>query len=113
MNIYHYPGDDQPTTYALFSIANVVEPGTFNPAESETFKTPGISMFMRLPTRQDNAKAYDQFIEVAQLLASRLNGELCDEARSTLTQQAIAYKKEQIRKLDFEIAKAQKLSGLT
>ena len=111
MNIYHYPGTTDPETYALFSVANVVEPGTFNPQDAENFRTPGISMFMRLPTRTDSYKAYEEFIHVAQMIAVELDGELCDESRSLLTQQAIAYKKEQIRKLNFELAKADKLAG--
>jgi cell division protein ZipA len=112
MNIFHYPGDDKSETFALFSVANVVEPGTFNPDEAESFTTPGISMFMRLPTRIDSNKAYDKFIQIAQQLAKELNGELCDETRSQLTQQAIAYKKEQIRQLNFELVKAEKLAGM-
>ncbi len=112
MNIYHYPGDEATDSFALFSVANVVEPGTFNPQEPETLKTPGISMFMRLPTRMDSYKAYEKFIHVAQTIAAELGGELCDETRSQLTQQAITYKKEQIRKLNFEMAKADKLSGI-
>ncbi|MCW8929152.1 MAG: cell division protein ZipA [Gammaproteobacteria bacterium] len=113
MSIYHYPGDDKAETFALFSIANVVEPGTFNPNEPESLTTPGISMFMRLPTRMGSYEAYEEFIHVAQMIAVELDGELCDETRSQLTQQAITYKKEQIRKLNFEIAKAEKLAGIT
>jgi len=111
MNIYHYPGDESPESFALFSIANVVEPGTFDPQNPEALKTPGISMFMRLPTRMDSYEAYEEFIHVAQMIAAELDGELCDETRSQLTQQAISYKKEQIRKLNFAMAKAEKLSG--
>lgn len=112
MNIYHYPGDEKAETFALFSVANVVEPGTFNPQDPEELKTPGISMFMRLPTRMGSYEAYEEFIHVAQMIAVELDGELCDETRSQLTQQAISYKKEQIRKLNFEMAKAEKISGI-
>ena len=113
MNIFHYPGDEQPETFALFSIANIVEPGTFNPQEAQTFTTPGVSMFMRLPTRIDSHKAYEKFIQVAQAIAAELDGELCDETRSQLTQQAISYKKEQISKLKFDMEKAEKLAGMS
>ncbi len=113
MKIYHYPCDESPESFALFSIANVVEPGTFDPQNPDALKTPGISMFMRLPTRMDNYEAYKKFIHVAQMIAAELDGELCDETRSQLTQQAISYKKEQIRKLNFAMVKAEKLSGNT
>jgi cell division protein ZipA len=111
MNIYHYPANEEKETFALFSVANVIEPGTFNPQEPDNLTTPGISMFMRLPTPIDNNEAYEEFIHVAQLLAAELDGELCDETRSQLTQQAVSYKKEQIRKLNFELTKAEKLAG--
>ena len=110
MNIFHYPGDDDAETFALFSVANIVEPGTFNPEDADNFSTPGISMFMRLPGRIGSSKAYDKFIQVAQIIASEINGELCDETRNQLTQQAISYKKELIRKLNFEMDKAEKLA---
>ena len=113
MDIYHYPGDDSAESFALFSVANVVEPGTFNPQEPETLTTPGISMFMRLPTRMASHDAYEKFIHIAQKIAAELGGELCDETRSQLTHQAIMYKKEQIRKLNFDMAKAEKLAGTT
>jgi len=111
MNIFHYPGDDKPDTFALFSIANIIEPGTFDLLDDE-MKTPGISMFMRLPTRVDCYEAYDKFIHVAQMIATDLGGELCDETRSQLTQQIISYKKEQIKKLKFEMEKAKKLADM-
>ena len=112
MNIFHYPGDAKAETYALFSVANVIEPGTFDLQDTESVKTPGISLFMRLPTRMASNKAYDEFIRVAQIIADDLGGELCDETRSQLTQQAIEYKKEQIKKLDFDMAKAKKLADM-
>ncbi len=114
MNIYHYPGDNNPNTWALFSVANIVEPGTFDtdPAAAEKFSTPGISLFMRLPAKTDNYQAYEKLLEIARKLADELKGELCDETRSQLTRQAISYKKEQIRKLNFEIAKAERLAGM-
>jgi len=113
MDIFHYPGSDETETFALFSVANVVEPGTFNLEDRAALRTPGISMFMRLPTRMDSYSAYEKFIQVAQMVASELNAELCDETRSQLTQQTMSYKKEQIRKLNFDMAKAEKLAGST
>ena len=113
MNIFHYPGDDSKKPFALFSVANLVEPGTFDPDSADDFTTPGISLFMRLPSRMDNYKAYDKLLEVARHLADELNAELCDETRSQLTRQSISYKKEQIRKLNFNIAKAERLAGMS
>ncbi|MCU7939964.1 MAG: hypothetical protein KZQ64_05395 [gamma proteobacterium symbiont of Bathyaustriella thionipta] len=111
MNIFHYPGNDKTDTFALFSIANVIEPGTFD-VQNKEMKTPGISIFMRLPTRIGSYVAYEKLIDVAKVIATELGGELCDETRSQLTQQTISYKKELIKKLNFEMAKAQKLADM-
>jgi len=110
MNVFHYPGDEKAQTFALFSVANIVEPGTFDPDTMETMTTPGLSLFLRLPTSSSNYQAYEKFIRVAQVIANELGGELCDETRSKLTQQAIAHKKELIKKLNFDITKAQKIA---
>ena len=110
MGIFHYPGDKKVETFALFSLANLVEPGTFNPSEAAQFSTPGISLFMRLPCRIDNNDAYDKFIKVAVIIATELDGELCDETHSRLTQQAITHKKGLIKKLNFDIMKAEKIA---
>ncbi len=113
MNIFHYPGDNKPQTYALFSAANLVEPGTFNMHELESFSSPGISLFMRLPTRKSAFDAFDEFLHTSRQLAQKLSGELCDEARNQLTQQSISHKKEQIKKLQFELTKARKIAELS
>lgn len=110
MDIFHYPGDKKAETFALFSLADLVEPGTFNPDDAAQFTTPGISLFMRLPARIDNNDAYDKFIKVAIIIATELDGELCDETRSRLTQQAVTHKKGLIKKLNFDIMKAEKLA---
>ncbi|MBE9526659.1 MAG: cell division protein ZipA [Proteobacteria bacterium] len=110
MDIFHYPGDKKAETFALFSLANLVEPGTFNLDEAETLSTPGISLFMRLPSRIDNNDAYDKFIKVAIIIATELDGELCDETRSRLTQQTVTHKKGLIKKLNFDLMKAEKLA---
>jgi cell division protein ZipA len=114
MNIFHFPVDDKPQTIALFSIANIIEPGIFdlNAADIDTLKTPGISLFIRLPICGDNHQAYETFIRTAKKIATDLGGELCDETRNPLTQQAISYKKELISKLNFDITKAQKLADM-
>ncbi len=117
MNIFHYPGDKDKDTFALFSVANIIEPGTFDyygkmSVKDQQTKTPGVSLFMRLPTRGNNLQAYEKFIQVARLIAQKLDAELCDETRSILTQQAIAHKKELIKKLNFDLAKAEKLANM-
>lgn len=112
MNIFHYPGDKSRESFALFSVANLVEPGTFDLDNMHEFTSPGLSLFMNLPGRIPAITAFERFIKVAKKLAQLLDAELCDETRSLLTQQAIMHKKEQVKQLQFNITKAQKLAAL-
>jgi len=112
MNVFHYPGDEKRDTFALFSVANIVEPGTFDLDKAQSLKSPGISLFLRLPTSIGNFHAYEKLLRVANVIAMELGGELCDESRSKLTRQAIGHKKELIKKLNFELTKAQKLADM-
>lgn len=97
MNIFHrheQPGDHRTPT--LFSAANVLAPGHFEPAEMETLSSPGIAMFMRLPGPDSPVDAFQQMLEAAKTVAEDLDGTLCDETRSTLTPQSINHLRERI-----------------
>lgn len=109
MNIFHCPADNNPSTYALFSIANMLEPGTFELDKMEQFSTTGLSLFMQLPLPMNCLDAYDIFLEKARLLAKFLNAELYDEKFNLVTSQAISHNKEKINKLHHDILKARKL----
>ena len=96
MDIYHrYPpgvhGGD-----AVFSVANLVEPGVFKPSTMATFSTPGLAMFLRLPGPVDGLTAFDDFIATARLLASRLGVEVLDQQRSVLSEQTIGHMREAV-----------------
>ena len=61
MNIFHrheLPGDRHSAT--LFSAANVLAPGDFEPASMDTLSSPGIAMFMRLPGPESPADTFQQ-----------------------------------------------------
>src|SRR5690606_29706238 len=49
MNIFHRYSDNKGEGALLFSMANMVKPGTFDLDAMDTFETPGISLFMTLP----------------------------------------------------------------
>jgi cell division protein ZipA len=97
MNIYHrheQPRDHRTPT--LFSAANVLAPGHFEPAGMDTLSTPGIAMFMSLPGPDSPADAFQQMLDTAKTVAEELHGTLCDETRSTLTPQSINHLRERI-----------------
>ena len=95
MSIFHYfhkETDKQP----VFSLANAVEPGTFDMDSIEALHTPGLSLFMQLPGPMDTRDAFEAMLEKGRAIAGDLKGELCDETRSVLTMQTIGHLKEEI-----------------
>ena len=97
MSIYHCRHDD----HKVFSIANVVQPGSFDEATIDTFETPGITLFMRLPVALDADVAFDFLMREATELAEELGGVLKDEDRSTLSKQTIQHMREDIQQYVF------------
>jgi cell division protein ZipA len=97
MNIFHrHEQPKDPATPTLFSAANVMAPGHFEPARMDDQTSPGIAMFMRLPGPQQPSDAFQQMLDAAKTVAEDLNGTLCDETRSTLTPQSINHLRERI-----------------
>ena len=95
MMIFHrYPDDGG--ARPIFSLANTVEPGTFNLDTISHLQTPGLSIFMQLPGPLDSREAFDLMLKTGRQLAEQLGGDLCDERRNVLTLQTIGHLKEQI-----------------
>lgn len=90
--IYHYMQDNQ----AVFSIANAVEPGFFEPTQLSSISTPGLALFLQLPGPVECRKALNSLLEISKRLADALTGELCDENRSVLTPQTISHLKDKV-----------------
>jgi cell division protein ZipA len=83
-----------------FSLANLLEPGTFDLDAIDSFCTPGVSFFLTLPGPQQSLTAFNYMIETAQVLVRNLNAELRDDAHSVMTAQTIEHCRQRIR--DFE-----------
>jgi cell division protein ZipA len=100
MNIFHRFEDVLKLGKNQFSMANMMEPGTFDLETMDQLHTPGVVFFLGLPTAQDSMQAFDFMLETAQCLASNLGGEVLDEQRSVMRPQTIEHCRQQIR--DFE-----------
>lgn len=96
MDIFHR--HESPDGYGkiLFSVANMVMPGTFDLDDMEQFETPGITMFLSLPIAGDSIAAYDLMARTALGLAADLDGELKDENRSVMTRQTIEHGRQRV-----------------
>jgi cell division protein ZipA len=79
----------------LYTVASMVEPGTFPEDKDEDFATPGITAFMVLPG-PGGVEALAGMIESARRIAKDLGGEVLDETGSTLTNQGATHLREQV-----------------
>ena len=86
----------------MFSMANMVKPGTFDVSQMEEFTTPGVSFFLQLPNSLGNMKCFEQMLNAANAIKQTLNGDLKDENRSVITRQTIEHCRQRIQ--DFELA---------
>ncbi len=94
MNIFHRR---EPMTKAKqFSVASMVEPGTFDLSDLETLASPGMSFFMQLPGPEDATDAFDDMMTTAQHVAFQLGGELRDEQMSVMTGQTREHMRQRI-----------------
>jgi len=97
MSIFHYSGEgDLRTVTPAFSVANAVEPGTFDLDALADLTTPGVTLFMRLPSELDGLVAYELMLGAGRRIAEALGGVLCDGARNPLSAQSITHDRERI-----------------
>lgn len=83
-----------------FSVANMLQPGVFDIDNMDGMYTRGLVFFITLPGPEDMIQAFDYMLETARVVARNLGGELLDESRSVLTQQAVEHSRQQIRELE-------------
>jgi cell division protein ZipA len=86
MSIFHRRNSGE----TLFSVANLVVPGTFDPSTMDGFSSPGLALFVTLPGPADPVAAFEAMYECAQQMASRLDADLCDARRKPLDATALA-----------------------
>ncbi|TXR53723.1 cell division protein ZipA [Reinekea thalattae] len=94
MGIFHYRN---PKGQTEFSLANCVHPGTFNPDAMSQLNTPGITLFLQLPSRANSMEAFEHMYQMGTYLAKKLDADLLDEEHSTVTAQRCEYYREKLR----------------
>ncbi|NOX75511.1 MAG: cell division protein ZipA [Gammaproteobacteria bacterium] len=94
MHIFHYLVDG--AADAVFSVASVLEPGTFDLEILASFRTTGLSLFCQLPGPLSPASTYAVMLAKAEAVASALNGELCDDKRNRLSAQERQHYEERV-----------------
>lgn len=100
MDIFHRHSDTKGEGALLFSMANMVKPGTFDLDAMDEFETPGVSLFMTLPINADSMQSFDLMADTARAISETLGGELKDEQRSVMTRQTLEHCRERIRNFE-------------
>jgi cell division protein ZipA len=83
MEIFHRT--DENTGEVVFSMANMVKPGTFAFHAMSDFHSPGLALFAQLPGPKQALVMYDELLAAADRLAALLDGRVQDDKRSPLT----------------------------
>ena len=109
MNIFHKRLGNDSKSLLVFSVANILNPGTFDLNNLDSFSTLGISLFLALPTAINNMDAFEQMLAVAQQVGSTLDGELKDDHRNVMTTQTIEHYRQRIS--DFELRQLKAAGG--
>ncbi|MCP5343498.1 MAG: cell division protein ZipA [Pseudomonadales bacterium] len=100
MNIFHRHVDQKADSPVLFSVANMVNPGTFDLNMINDFATRGVCFFMTLPNVANSMQAFERMLDAAQQLRMSLDGELKDDIRSVMTAQTIEHYRQRVRDFD-------------
>ena len=88
-------GEDVP----MFSVANTVAPGVFEPDEMQELITPGVALFLEVPGTPDDIGAFDDMLATAKRLSARLDGRLCNGSREILKTEEVSRFRERIARM--------------
>ncbi len=98
LDIFHRHADMSGTGKVLFSVANMMQPGTLKHDDPETFTTKGISFFMTLPCYGDPEQNFKLMLKTAQQIADDLSGNVLDDKRNLITPDKLDTYRAQIQK---------------
>ena len=94
MSIFHRI--DSTTDQQLFSVANALEPGTFDLADMQALETPGITFFLQLPVPGDAFETLEDMLLSARTVAAALGGDVKDDQMNTLTGQTVEHMRQRL-----------------
>ncbi|MEW6992003.1 cell division protein ZipA [Colwelliaceae bacterium 6441] len=100
MDIFHRHEDNAGNGKVTFSLANMMNPGTFDLDEIETFSTQGITLFMTLPNAGDPFEVFEHMMSAAKQLSMEFHAQLLDDKRSVMTKQTEQHYMSKIREFE-------------
>lgn len=99
MNIFHMKNERSGSCRHLFSMANLYQPGEFDPTTFDTFHTEGLTLFMTIPCVHEPARVFEKMAHTANGLCEMLDGRLIDQDKRPLTEEGLSVIRRQIRQL--------------
>ncbi|HWR86934.1 MAG TPA: cell division protein ZipA C-terminal FtsZ-binding domain-containing protein [Acidiferrobacterales bacterium] len=103
MNIYHKKNDQALGCRHLFSLANLYQPGEFDPAKLDRFRTQGLTLFMNVPCAYQPVRVFEQMMQIAKKLCEKLDGRLEDHEHHLLTDPGLMVIRTQIERITAEM----------
>lgn len=100
MNIFHCHRREGDRDVLQFSMANAVEPGTFDIDHMEKEQFAGVTFFLKLPGPGKPMAALEVMLDTVRRLADALDGELKDEQRSVLTPQTMEHMRQRVQEFE-------------
>ncbi|MFT3761882.1 MAG: cell division protein ZipA [Pseudoxanthomonas sp.] len=100
MNVFHRLVEHHPERGPVFSMANIMQPGSFDMTTIRELETPAIAYFLTLPAPLPALEAWDMMLPNVQRMAELLDGVVLDDGRNALGRQRIQHIREELRAYD-------------
>ena len=100
MNVFHRLVENHPERGPVFSMANILQPGSFDMANIRELETPAIAFFLTLPAPLTALDAWEKLLPNVQRMAELLDGVVLDDSRNALGRQRIMHIREELRAYD-------------
>jgi len=100
MNVFHRLVEGRPERGPVFSVANIMKPGSFDMATIQALETPAIAFFLTLPAPLPALDGWEMMLPTAQRMAELLDGVVLDESRNALGRQRIQHLRDELRAYD-------------